>query len=304
MLPITLPLIDGTRSNTPSGSMASPSPATSVPAEMQQRFERLLTAKPKEPMKENNDTKVKYANKSSMSIQGDTPPTNSMLLEEGQLPCETPATGEDYPFLADAYGPVVSKESNDSPADTLSIRSLDSSIPELTSDESDQGADSDSLETPAVLPSPFELFSKGGSTTELTVASTDRIQSTAESRLIDLARQVADRILVSDAVNANREVRIQVKEAILPGTEIRLSERAGHLQVNLITDQKSSLDFLLQQQGELNARLEQYLARDVVVHVDFDSTQPFDSQQPFGSHSSSSGSDDYDAHDGETDDTE
>lgn len=86
-----------------------------------------------------------------------------------------------------------------------------------------------------------------------------------------VAQQIADRILVADPASGNREVRITLKDSILPGTEIRIEQQSGKLQIQFFTDSPRSHELLAQHQASLQERLAEKLARhDVVVNVEFD----------------------------------
>lgn len=136
--------------------------------------------------------------------------------------------------------------------------------------------------------SPAALFSRGAR-----IAAAAHPVRTSPDRIVALAQQVSERILVSDAASHQQEVRIQVRESILPGTEIRVSQQLGQLQVHVFTDQQRSLDFLHSQQAALAVQLEQRLARNVVVEIEFDSKgHSFHHDQPSGDQQRSGGGQD------------
>jgi type III secretion system needle length determinant len=83
-----------------------------------------------------------------------------------------------------------------------------------------------------------------------------------------IAQQVASQILVSDASSGTQEVRITLNESILPGTEVRIAETAGRLEVQFLTSSSDSQNTLSQNQAALQDRLTERLGqRDVVVSV-------------------------------------
>ncbi|MBI1247961.1 hypothetical protein GC197_08995 [bacterium] len=86
-----------------------------------------------------------------------------------------------------------------------------------------------------------------------------------------IIQAVADKMLVSEA-SGNREVRIMLKDSILPGTEVRISQQAGKMQVQFVTDSAKSQEMLSQHQAILQQRLNDKLtAHDVVVSVEMES---------------------------------
>jgi type III secretion system needle length determinant len=92
-------------------------------------------------------------------------------------------------------------------------------------------------------------------------------------QLDNIVQQVADRILVTPpGVGGQQEVRIMIKDSILPGTEVRITQHAGQMQISLVTDSARSHDLLTQHQAALQERLTEKLGKDtVVVNVKMDS---------------------------------
>ena len=90
--------------------------------------------------------------------------------------------------------------------------------------------------------------------------------------LDQVVQQICDKILVSDPGSGSREVRILLKDSAMPGTEIRLLQEGGKLQVQFITDNADSHTKLAQHQAALQTLLNERLTdRDVVVEVAMDS---------------------------------
>ncbi len=86
-----------------------------------------------------------------------------------------------------------------------------------------------------------------------------------------VVQQICDKILVSDPGTGSREVRIILKESALPGTEIRLVQEAGKLQVQFVTDNADSQLKLQQHQATLQTMLNEKLGgQEVVVEVAMD----------------------------------
>ena len=99
------------------------------------------------------------------------------------------------------------------------------------------------------------------------------------NNLEGIVQEVADRILVSDPSTGNREVRITLKDSILPGTEVRMSQVNGKLQVQFVTDSSRSMETLAQNQAALQERLNDKLGKqDVVVNVAMESANQGDAQ--------------------------
>ncbi len=89
--------------------------------------------------------------------------------------------------------------------------------------------------------------------------------------LDQVVQQICDKILVSDPGSGSREVRIVLKDSIMPGTEIRLLQDAGKLQVQFVTDNADSHTRLAQHQAALQTLLNEKLGdREVVVEVAMD----------------------------------
>lgn len=98
----------------------------------------------------------------------------------------------------------------------------------------------------------------------------------ADLPLDNIVQQVADRILVSPPGAGGPEVRIMLKDGVLPGAEIRISQHAGQLQIQLVTDSTRSHEIFAQHQAALQQRLSEKLGDyEVVVNVEFGSeSQP------------------------------
>lgn len=257
----------------------------SVSQEVQQRFERLMQAKPRSLPKDSSDRSeytgeplagedlslseatmdmLKKIHSRGERLDSDVD-SDELAQANDQDQCELGLPDQTTCEYEDAFG---------------SNEMRDSLIEELLSKVHDEMPSAvESLVVTSPLPSAVDIIRGVAETPAVPSSTTERIHAPVETRLVDLARQVVERIMVSDAAVGPQAVHIQVKETILPGTEIRLSEQAGQLQVNLVTDQHSSLEFLTQQQGSLCVQLEQSLARNVIVHVNFDSLPEFSSGQ-------------------------
>lgn len=96
----------------------------------------------------------------------------------------------------------------------------------------------------------------------------------SRSKISDVATQIADRILVSDpSLDGKQEVRIQLKESVLPGTEVRISKEGGSIRVELTTVNADSYRFLAEQQTGLQDHLKTRLGENVQVQVTTAETQ-------------------------------
>ncbi len=286
MNPIRVSLIDTPRATESSTIAITPANPAVVPRETQQRFERLMEAKPKEPASKNTDGRSQAEGKEG-AVEEDG--SNEAMLADifnrlharidlaGRQPSQDHSSGTTPSDRMDVELLQPGCECNE---DTYTQEIIDVPAADPATDAQDASSCTiEPLASTTPLPTPLDLYSRTASNPVINPIATERVSTPVETRLVDLARAVADRILVSDVAKGTQEVHIQLKDAVLPGTEIRLREQAGQLQVNFVTDQQSSLDFLMQQQGGLNAHLEQSLARHIVVNVDFDSLTKFSSHR-------------------------
>lgn len=96
-------------------------------------------------------------------------------------------------------------------------------------------------------------------------------ENSANTRLLQYADQVARQILVTEASSpANQEVRIIVKESILPDTEVLLSHDGPILVVRFITGSDEASRLLTAHQHDLQNQLTETLDRAVSVDVSSD----------------------------------
>ena len=80
---------------------------------------------------------------------------------------------------------------------------------------------------------------------------------------------MVDKVLVSASEADGKEVRIQLKESILPGTEIRMTRDDAGLKLQLLTSQQSSMNFLSDHKDNLQQTLAQRLSTDVQVDLSY-----------------------------------
>jgi len=92
--------------------------------------------------------------------------------------------------------------------------------------------------------------------------------SAPDTSLSDMVQQVADRILVGDSGDTGQpEVRIMLKNEVLDGTEIRISENAGAYEVTFVADNKDIENFLANRQEQISTALGERLDREIRVAV-------------------------------------
>ena len=87
--------------------------------------------------------------------------------------------------------------------------------------------------------------------------------------------EIADRILVSSAADnpaGMQEIRIHLKESVLPKTEVRIYRHAGSLQVEFVTNSKDSQMFIEQRQANIQKVLGDRLT-DESVNVSVQDSQ-------------------------------
>jgi type III secretion system needle length determinant len=108
-------------------------------------------------------------------------------------------------------------------------------------------------------------------------AQSVQVPQRPEATMADLVREVADRIMVGESGPAGQqEVRIILKDQVLGGTEIRISEHAGAVHVTFVAGTKDAEGFLSQRQGEIATALSDRLDREVRIEV----TDPDGQAQP------------------------
>lgn len=82
---------------------------------------------------------------------------------------------------------------------------------------------------------------------------------------------LVDRILVSaDKVEGTSEVRIRLRDDILPGTEITIRRDAESVHVNLVTTDNSAHAFLNEHRQGLETQLAQRMEGKVTVELSYD----------------------------------
>lgn len=115
----------------------------------------------------------------------------------------------------------------------------------------------------AVLPGPFDLLRPGS-------MGGTRAEGLAAGRggdLQQIVQAVADRVMVSEGGDGAQEVRIHLKDSVLPGVEVRVRQEQGRMVVEFVSQNADSTRFLDAQRGALGAMLEGRLKTDVEVRV-------------------------------------
>jgi type III secretion system needle length determinant len=87
-------------------------------------------------------------------------------------------------------------------------------------------------------------------------------------QLNEVVQQVADRILVGESSETGQsEVRIMLKDNVLDGTEIRVTENAGAYEVTFVADNKDIETFLANRQEQITTALGEKLDKEIKVAV-------------------------------------
>lgn len=119
----------------------------------------------------------------------------------------------------------------------------------------------------------------GAQTSQVKAESFAATGAEASRAIADMGDMIAERILVSDASQSgDPEVRIIMKDSVLPGTEVRITQQHGEIQVQLLTDSSASHDLLSRNQQVLLDRLNEKLPTKVTVNVELDSQGQSDQQ--------------------------
>jgi type III secretion system needle length determinant len=118
----------------------------------------------------------------------------------------------------------------------------------------------------APLPSPGELMLRGLQGMSEGAKVEGPAALAARGTIDNLAGEIADRVLVAkDGIAGGSEVRIQLKDSVLPDTEIRIAQVEGRLEIQLVAGSATALDALRGQDALLQNRLQDKLGQEVVV---------------------------------------
>ena len=209
----------------------------------------------------------------------------------GESPSES-SLSEDAGHFADSFSrPTMTKsEAQNQFADGRSAAMAKDPLTEKAAHESqsltDTGdADGTLMEKPQTSVGDSILQSFGGPPTEKAAQPnaasgvSESKAATAGDTIAEVSQTIADRILVSDpAHGGDAEVRIMMKDSVLPGTEVRITEQNGELQIQFHTDSPESRDMLAKHQTQMTERLNERLERNVAVDIEFDSKGQGDQQ--------------------------
>ncbi len=91
------------------------------------------------------------------------------------------------------------------------------------------------------------------------------------SGLNEIVHQIANRVLVSEkSIHGNQEIRISIKDSILPQTEVRIQKENGLIKINFVTGSPESHNLLFIEKTNLESHLNHTLKQQVVVEVSRD----------------------------------
>lgn len=90
------------------------------------------------------------------------------------------------------------------------------------------------------------------------------------TRLSDTINEIVDKLLVSESsLSGKDEIRISLKESVLPGTEVRISKDGGAVRIELVTTSDQSFQLLTSEKSVLENNLKDRLKDNVSVEVRF-----------------------------------
>ncbi len=201
---------------------------------------------------------------SNTSSARDTrPPANKTEA----LKDEDPRAAPEFQKLMKGNGQSAEAQQRDTAPQNEQHGTTKSTEREQQSDQSgsDQQTSEDSSQQPLSQADAILRSFIGESNTKAQVQSTS--QSSAPADINNVVTEVADQILVSE-VDGAREIRITLKDSVLPGTELRLVQEQGRMQVQFITKVADSNELLTAHQASLQTALNEKLpGRDFVVSV-------------------------------------
>lgn len=103
----------------------------------------------------------------------------------------------------------------------------------------------------------------------------DGVQATKATHMIsDIADKIVDRILVSDVGSTGKdEVRLMLKNSVLPETEVRITREGGNLEIQLVTKDTDAYRLLNERTDGLQNFLKEKLKNDDInVRLQFEDT--------------------------------
>lgn len=114
-------------------------------------------------------------------------------------------------------------------------------------------------------PGPFALFRPAAGGQEAAAPP-----APSAAGLAELAEAVAERILVSEEGGADAEVRIRIRDGVMPGVEVRLKWAEGRVQVEFACANADSRTFLEGRREALADLLAERTGEEVEVRVSAD----------------------------------
>jgi hypothetical protein len=149
------------------------------------------------------------------------------------------------------------------PGDTgTRSQSRDEPDPQLTEQFREKMAARDAPADGQGIPPPMRPFDLFGHAT----MPADAPQTETQERVNDIQEAVA-RLLVSDASRGPAEVRIRLKDELLPGTEIRVRENSGRLEIDFVASDPESANWVAAQAETIAGELSRRLRREVRLRV-------------------------------------
>lgn len=115
------------------------------------------------------------------------------------------------------------------------------------------------------LPAPFGLFRPAAQS-----AAAPAHTPAASAPLTQHIEQAVQRLLVSDDSQGRRQVRIELKDEVLPGVSVLIEEAEGRLQVDFVCSVESSRLRLNAQAHAQASTLAERLRRAVLIRVQTD----------------------------------
>lgn len=134
--------------------------------------------------------------------------------------------------------------------------------------ESDEAGKSAAQQAADAIPRPFGLFGAAGLSAATASAMATSGGATAGLGL-DLA-EAAERLMVADGSAGRREVRVELKDDVLPGVTVGVYEEAGRVVAAFACSSEASREKLCAGAASLAAELAQSLGRPSLVRVTTD----------------------------------
>ncbi|WP_313625245.1 hypothetical protein [Achromobacter sp.] len=123
--------------------------------------------------------------------------------------------------------------------------------------------DGDAPPAPPAAASPFSLFGAGAAATAAGAPG----QSEALAQALS---ETAEQLLVADGSQGRRQVRVELKDDVLPGVSVSVYEDEGRVVADFVCANESSRERLCAMAPELAAQLAHSLGRPARVRVSTD----------------------------------